>query len=188
MKAGWSTSELAALAGTTVKTIRHYHRIGLLAEPERAANGYKRYRVTHLIRLLRIRRLADLGVSLADIGAMEESAGSAEQIFRVLDEELAASIERQQRMRAELANILRHRNLADLPPGFGEVANDLSAADRAFLLIASRIFEQAVMDAYRELHATPRSEAAKDFDLLTDDASDETRQSVAERYAHEVLR
>jgi DNA-binding transcriptional MerR regulator len=188
MKAGWSTRELAELAGTTVKAVRHYHRIGLLAEPERAGNGYKLYRVAHLIRLLRIRRLVDLGVSLADIGSMEVSTESADQVFRALDEELAASIERQQQIRAELAVIKQHRNLADLPPGFDEVASELSAADRAFLLIASRIFEPSVMDAYRELHRTPRSEAERDFDLLAEDASEETRQRLAERYALVVRR
>ncbi|MEO3798201.1 MerR family DNA-binding transcriptional regulator [Nonomuraea sp. B10E15] len=35
----WSTRELAGLAGTTVNTIRHYHRLGLLDEPERRYNG-----------------------------------------------------------------------------------------------------------------------------------------------------
>ena len=29
----WSTRELAELAGTTVKAVRHYHEIGLLDEP-----------------------------------------------------------------------------------------------------------------------------------------------------------
>lgn len=56
----WRTRELAELAGTTLKTVRYYHRIGLLDEPERAANGYKRHHTKHLIRLLRIRRLVDL--------------------------------------------------------------------------------------------------------------------------------
>jgi DNA-binding transcriptional MerR regulator len=31
----WSTRELAELAGTTVNTIRHYHRGGPLAAPGR---------------------------------------------------------------------------------------------------------------------------------------------------------
>ncbi|MBE1592289.1 putative MFS family arabinose efflux permease [Nonomuraea angiospora] len=30
---GWSTREVAELAGTTLKTVRHYHDIGLLEEP-----------------------------------------------------------------------------------------------------------------------------------------------------------
>jgi DNA-binding transcriptional MerR regulator len=45
----WSTRELAELAGTTVNTVRHYHRIGLLDEPERRNNGYKEYGVPHLV-------------------------------------------------------------------------------------------------------------------------------------------
>src|SRR6185312_16235456 len=31
----WSTSELAHLAGTTARTVRHYHDVGLLEEPRR---------------------------------------------------------------------------------------------------------------------------------------------------------
>ena len=52
----WSTSRLAELAGTTLNTVRHYHRRGLLDEPPRAGNGYKQYGVEHLVRLLQIRR------------------------------------------------------------------------------------------------------------------------------------
>ncbi len=50
----WSTRQLAALAGTTLRAVRHYHEVGLLDEPERASNGYKQYRTEHLLRLLRI--------------------------------------------------------------------------------------------------------------------------------------
>ena len=47
--------------------MRHYHEAGLLDEPERRSNGYKQYGVPHLLRLLQIRRLRDLGVPLAQI-------------------------------------------------------------------------------------------------------------------------
>ncbi|MFI0470094.1 MerR family DNA-binding transcriptional regulator [Saccharopolyspora sp. 5N102] len=57
----WSTRQLAELAGTTLKTVRYYHKVGLLDEPERAANGYKQSQIRHLIRLLRIRRLVGDG-------------------------------------------------------------------------------------------------------------------------------
>lgn len=60
---GWSTREVAQLAGTTLRTVRHYHEIGLLDEPERLPNGYKAYRTEHLVRLLQIRRLTGLGFS-----------------------------------------------------------------------------------------------------------------------------
>ncbi|MBM2618617.1 MerR family DNA-binding transcriptional regulator [Actinoplanes sp. LDG1-06] len=188
IKLGWSTRELAELAGTSLKTVRHYHRIGLLEEPERAPNGYKNYRIPHLIRLLRIRRLVDLGVSLADIAVIEESDEGADQVFRALDAELKASIERQQRMREELAAILQHRKLADLPPGFGQAAAELSDTDRAFLLLSERIFEPQMMDTLREIHDTPPSAEAREFTALTDDATDEQRRSLAERYAPEIRR
>jgi hypothetical protein len=76
----WSTRELAEPAGTTLKTVRHYHRIGLLEEPERAANGYKRYRVKHLVRLLRIRRPADLGDGRAPGPALDTPAAGTGRV------------------------------------------------------------------------------------------------------------
>lgn len=76
----WSTSELATLAGTTVNTIRHYHRLGLLEEPDRRHNGYKQYEMVDLVRLLHIRRLVELGVPLSRI--KEPSAGSPRRCSR----------------------------------------------------------------------------------------------------------
>ncbi|WP_375117890.1 MerR family transcriptional regulator [Nonomuraea sp. MTCD27] len=37
--------------------MRYYHQVGLLDEPDREPNGYKRYEVHHLTRLLQIKRL-----------------------------------------------------------------------------------------------------------------------------------
>ena len=47
----WSTRQIADLAGTSVRAVRHYHEVGLLAEPERRSNGYKQYGVAHLVRV-----------------------------------------------------------------------------------------------------------------------------------------
>ncbi|MFF3869658.1 MerR family transcriptional regulator [Micromonospora sp. NPDC001898] len=66
-----STREFAEFAGTTVNTIRHYHRLGLLSKPSRRYNGYKQYDVHNLARLVRIRRIAELGVPLARITEVE---------------------------------------------------------------------------------------------------------------------
>ena len=40
------SNEVAKLAGVTVRTLRHYHQLGLLAEPERSENGYRDYAAT----------------------------------------------------------------------------------------------------------------------------------------------
>lgn len=184
----WSTRQLAELAGTTLKTVRHYHKIGLLDEPERSANGYKQYGVAHLIRLLRIRRLVDLGVPLSGIAAVEASGEDAEQTLRALDAELAASISRQQRMREELAVLLEHQTSGDVPPGFDAVARDMTDADRSFLLICSRVLGPTEMAALQELHRVPRTDLDDEFDALTEDSSDDARQRLAERFVPEITR
>ena len=64
------SNEVAKLAGVTVRTLRHYHQLGLLPEPPRQANGYRDYSPADVARVLRIKRLASLGFSLEDIGGM----------------------------------------------------------------------------------------------------------------------
>lgn len=102
----WSTRELAEQAGTTVNTIRHYHRIGLLEEPERQFNGYKQYQSSHLACLLHIRRFALLGVPLSRIAAVSAAVDKEPEELRKLDAELQGNIERLERARAEIAAIL----------------------------------------------------------------------------------
>jgi DNA-binding transcriptional MerR regulator len=61
--------QLAAYAGVTVRSVRHYHHIGLLPEPERDASGYRRYGARAVVSPIKIRTLASAGVPLADIMA-----------------------------------------------------------------------------------------------------------------------
>lgn len=185
----WSTRQLAELAGTSLRTVRHYHEVGLLAEPERAANGYKRYGVTHLVRLLHIKRLTDLGFSLSRIAAMDEAEQHPEQALRTLDAELAATIERLQRARLDLALLLRHAAPTDLPPHMGLAATgtELTEADRAFVTVLSRVLGPTALDAYRELLQSPGTlPAGREFDDLPADADERTRQELAERLAPQV--
>ena len=51
-------TQIADLAGTTPRAVRHYHRLGLLSVPPTVRGG-REYGVEHLARLLRIRWLAD---------------------------------------------------------------------------------------------------------------------------------
>lgn len=102
----WSTRELAELAGTTLNAVRHYHRVGLLEEPERTSNGYKQYEVRHLTRLILIRRLRDLGVPLDRVDQASCPDSSVAELGAI-DSELAASIDRLQRSRSEIGAILR---------------------------------------------------------------------------------
>jgi DNA-binding transcriptional MerR regulator len=69
--------EVAGLLGVSTKTVRHYHKVGLLPEPERSESGYRLYTAADVLRLHRARRLQALGFSLAQ----------AREALRNLDDE-----------------------------------------------------------------------------------------------------
>ena len=138
--------DAAAFAGTTPRAIRHYHQIGLLPEPERGADGRRRYGYDDMIRLLWIRRMAEAGIRLDDMRAAFEETGGVEESLGRLEETLAAQeadIRRQraavQRLRAVgsplglLSDLVTDR-LRHLPPG------SLRPADLDALMVTERIF------------------------------------------------
>ncbi|HEY3684653.1 MAG TPA: MerR family transcriptional regulator [Streptosporangiaceae bacterium] len=93
MAGGLTIGQAAAFAGVTIKTVRHYHRLGLVAEPERDTSGYRRYRSTDLLRLVQVRTLAGAGVPLAEIGDLldtdpETFAGALDDVRRRLTERI----------------------------------------------------------------------------------------------------
>ena len=73
-------AEIAELTGTTVRTVRYYHSLGLLPIPGERG-GWRDYDLGHVARLSRIRWLVQAGVSL-------------ETIKRVLDEPEATGVQR----------------------------------------------------------------------------------------------
>ncbi len=63
----WTIGQLAAAAGTSVRALRHYDRIGLVAAT-RSANGHRRYRPDDVARVRRVIALRMVGLTLAEIG------------------------------------------------------------------------------------------------------------------------
>ena len=174
----WSTRELAELAGTTVNTVRHYHQLGLLDEPERRHNGYKQYEVAHLMALLRIRRLVDLGVPLAQISELGGTPAENQALHDV-DAELAQSIERLQRARAGIAAILRERVPPDVPAGFESVASRMSDADRSMIHLYSRVFDEDALADLRRSVELCDDDLEAEIDALPADADDATIARLA---------
>ena len=63
----WSIQEVARLAGTTSRTLRHYDDVGLLHPNRVGSNGYRYYDAASLTRLQRILLLRELGLGIAAI-------------------------------------------------------------------------------------------------------------------------
>lgn len=179
----WSTRELAELAGTTVNTVRHYHRLGLLAEPDRQYNGYKQYRSEHLVALLRIRRLVDLGVPLAQVGDVGADSLTAAEALAEVDAGLQAKIERLQEARAAIATILETDAPADTPAGFEAVGSRLSSADSSMIHLYTRLYDEESLTDLREIVAHDDDPVTLEIDRLPADADEQTRRDLAERLA-----
>ena len=64
----WSIQEIAKIAGTTSRALRHYGDVGLLPASRTGSNGYRYYDHDALVRLQRILLLRDLGLGLPQIG------------------------------------------------------------------------------------------------------------------------
>lgn len=110
------SGELAELAGVTVRTLRHYHQIGLLPEPSRSTGGYRRYDVSDLVRLLRITRSTALGVPLSALPAVLDDPAGVEELLDELDRQAAAEIARLNARRADIAALRSSGSPPDLPP------------------------------------------------------------------------
>lgn len=63
----WSIQQIARLAGTTSRTLRHYDNIGLVPPSRIGHNGYRYYDGPALVRLQRVLLLRELGLGLPQI-------------------------------------------------------------------------------------------------------------------------
>lgn len=98
----WAIQQIAKLAGTTSRTLRHYDDIGLLAPTRIGRNGYRHYDETALVRLQRILLLRDLGLGLPQIAeVLTRGEGEA----HALETHLAWLRQEQNRLARQIASV-----------------------------------------------------------------------------------
>lgn len=119
--------ELAELAGISPRAIRHYHRLGLLPEPDRAPGGYRAYELRDAVLLLRIRRLVELGLSLDQAAQIlaEDQRRDLREILSELDADLAEQQRRIGTRRTRIAELLANASASDFSAQLVEVLTDL---------------------------------------------------------------
>ncbi|WP_432132365.1 MerR family transcriptional regulator [Streptomyces tendae] len=196
--------DAAAFAGTTPRAIRHYHAIGLLPEPERGADDRRRYGYDDMIRLLWIRKMADVGIALEDIRTTFEPGTDIEQSLARLEESLAAKAAVIERQRAAVRNWRESGDPLGLlsPLVTGRVRhlppNSLRRSDLDTLLVTERIFGPlgAALQADRFIVLATHPELRAEDDRLTEaetalddsvDPDDYRVEEIAEQWcAHEL--
>ncbi|MFG1706306.1 MerR family transcriptional regulator [Nonomuraea sp. M3C6] len=82
----WKIGELAAATGVTVRTLRHFHQIGLLCPAERSAAGHRLYTGDDVRRLYRILALRELRLPLGEIADSLDGADLHATIRRQLEQ------------------------------------------------------------------------------------------------------
>ncbi|MFC7759863.1 MerR family transcriptional regulator [Catellatospora bangladeshensis] len=206
MRSGVTIGQAAAYVGVTVKTVRHYHKLGLVAEPGRDGSGYRRYGSADLLRLVQVRTLAAAGVPLAEIGDM--LGGGAQRFAEALTEaerrlteqikELTARRERLRRLADSDRALLGDRAAALLErmPALGFDADETAALRDGWVLAKALVpegfddylagVEQAVEDRHFVALIKRGAEAAT---WSRDDPRiDELATAMVERYlANPVL-
>ena len=130
--------DVARLSGLPAKTIRYYEEIGLV-RPQRATNGYRRFRERDLHKLAFLGRARALGFSIEDcrvLLALYEDAGRASADVKAVAEQHLARIDDKivqlQSMRATLAHLVEACAGDDRPdcPILDEFAAGEEGSDR----------------------------------------------------------
>jgi DNA-binding transcriptional MerR regulator len=125
-RGSFSSGELAGLVGVSADTLRHYERMGVLARPRRALNGYREYPVEALERVKLVRRALAVGFTLNELSgilSVRDAGGAPCHSVRALAAGKLTDIESRLRdlmaVREELRLTLRHwdARLSEVEPG-----------------------------------------------------------------------
>lgn len=180
---GWSTQQLADLAGVTLRSIRHYHQAGVLAEPPRKSNGYKEYQLEHLLTVLKIKRLTSIGLSLKNAQQVLQDSSRGEEMLEELESELESEIARLQRVREEVVALRTMHLPPQLPTSLvSEYGLDLADAtdgevELAFLI--QHLEDTDVSDI--DIEDPELIEVGAQFRELSDDSTESEKAALVAR-------
>lgn len=98
----WSIQQLAKLASTTSRTLRHYDEVGLVPPSRIGSNGYRYYGPGSLVRLQRVLLLRELGLGIPAIA--ELLAGQRDDVA-ALESHRHWLVTEQERIARQLASV-----------------------------------------------------------------------------------
>ncbi len=130
MRTNLRIGEIAGLAGTTTRTIRHYHAVGVIPEPNRDDSGYRRYGAADLVNLIRVRRLRALGMPLEQIathirnGENGESGADVGPALSALACDIDEQITQLQALRTQVLDLAASNAFADPADTWAQALHD----------------------------------------------------------------
>jgi len=154
MRAALTIGDFSVATHLSVKTLRHYHRVGLLAPADVDADtGYRRYTTDQIPTAQVIRRFRDLDMPLDQIHAVLEAPD-----LRIRNELISAHLASlEQNLARTQSAVASLRDLLDRPPATGPVSHRRVGATMAAAVTAVIAMSDLVpwyLGALGELHAT----------------------------------
>jgi DNA-binding transcriptional MerR regulator len=158
-----TVGEFSRVTYLSVKTLHHYHDIGLLPPATiDPANGYRRYAVGQVPTAQLIRRLRDLDMPIDDVRVVLDAADPAAR-----DEAIAAHLRRMEsQLEATRATVESLRTLLEHRSAPGTIAFRLEPARNTLAVAGTLAFDDVeawLEPAYEELH-----DAVSDLGVRTD--------------------
>ncbi|MCO6393687.1 MULTISPECIES: MerR family transcriptional regulator [Corynebacterium] len=192
-------SDVAVAAGCSVRSVRHLHQSGAVAEPARTSSNYREYTISDLAAVVRARALIDAGVPIADVAA-KDTALVVEHALDQLDSRIAHL----QQQRKRLARLASNPSGApeDIRQALGGVFTDPQALQRELdawdLMALTGVTTAATWDQLRTNLNDPECvKAARAAEKLWDDLGEmrprdsnvaETAARFRELLPHGLLR
>lgn len=111
-----TVGQTAELVGVSVRTLHHWDAIGLVRPSGRTAADYRLYGPADVARIHRVLVYRELGIALADIGALLDDP-SADEVAHLQRqrEALVSRISRLQEMVSAVDQIVKERNMGNNP-------------------------------------------------------------------------
>jgi DNA-binding transcriptional MerR regulator len=182
----YSVSQIARLAGVSVRTLHHYDQIGLLSPAERSDSGYRRYGEQDLRRLQHVMFYRELGFALSDITDLvsDPDAEPAEHLRRQ-HALLAARLERTRRLVTAVERAMEAEKLGIslTPEERLEVFGDHDPAQYADEVTR----RWGDTDAYRQVRQRTKSYGKQDWLAIKAEAAQITAAFAAALAAGEAL-
>jgi DNA-binding transcriptional MerR regulator len=163
-----TVSEVARLAGVSVRTLRHYDAIGLLPPGHVAPNGYRYYGRAELLRLQRILLLRELDVPLPAIGRI---LAEQEDEMAALRDHREQLLQERQRLDAVIGSVDRTlQGLAgDASVGDEEFFSGLSAARSRLQVDLTERFGPEVGAAFEDAVQATEGWGREDYERMGDE-------------------
>jgi len=116
----WSIQDIARLAGTTSRTLRHYDDVGIVKPSRIGTNGYRYYDADALVRLQRVLLLRELGLGIPAIAEVLEGQRDDTAALRTHLEWLSRE---QERIGRQMSSV--ERTITELEGGEKPMAEDM---------------------------------------------------------------